>query len=147
VRKPCCYPRLATSPRAPCCARLLFAMGRTSQMAGYFPRAIEYFQAYLKEYPGGADRLAARFHLGESQRQFGQSLSARLTWADLVRDIERRQPFLRPDPPGAAEVQRGHRRLEGIPGLTHHNSESGLYGKFRIPSKPRLLPYSLATFR
>ena len=93
-------------------ARLLFAMGRTSQMAGYFPRAIEYFQAYLKEYPGGADRLAARFHLGESQRQFGQSLSARLTWADLVRDIERRQPFrtprssrgsrssTRPSPPG-----------------------------------------------
>ena len=33
------------------------------------------------------------------------------------------------------------------PGLTRHNSESGLYGKFRIPSKPRLLPYSLATFR
>ena len=33
------------------------------------------------------------------------------------------------------------------PGLTHHNSESGVYGKFRIPSKPRLLPYSLATFR
>ena len=33
------------------------------------------------------------------------------------------------------------------PGLTHHNSESGLYGKFRVPSKPRLLPYSLATFR
>jgi hypothetical protein len=33
------------------------------------------------------------------------------------------------------------------PGLTHHNSDAGLYGKFRIPSKPRLLLYSLATFR
>ena len=33
------------------------------------------------------------------------------------------------------------------PGLMHHNSESGLYGKFLVPSKPRLLPYSLATFR
>ncbi|MGO9034634.1 prolyl oligopeptidase family serine peptidase [Mycobacterium sp.] len=32
-------------------------------------------------------------------------------------------------------------------GLTHHNSETGLHGKFRIPIKPRLLPYSLATFR
>ena len=32
-------------------------------------------------------------------------------------------------------------------GLTHHNSEAGLYGRFCIPSKPRLLPYSLATFR
>src|SRR5271157_2338848 len=73
-------------------AQLLFAIGRTSQMAGYFPRAIEHFQAYLKEYPGGADRLAARFHLGETQRQFGQPLQARLTWADLVRDIERLKP-------------------------------------------------------
>ena len=33
------------------------------------------------------------------------------------------------------------------PGLTHHNSEAGLHGKFHIPLKPRLLPYSLATFR
>ena len=33
------------------------------------------------------------------------------------------------------------------PGLTHHNSEAGLYGKFRIPNKLKLLPYSLATFR
>ena len=33
------------------------------------------------------------------------------------------------------------------PGLTHHNSDTGSYGKFRIPSKPRLLPYSFATFR
>src|SRR5271157_1142272 len=73
-------------------ARLLFAMGRTSQMAGYFPRAIEHFQAYLKEYPGGADRPAARFHLGETQRQYGQALPARLTWTDLVRDIERLKP-------------------------------------------------------
>ena len=32
-------------------------------------------------------------------------------------------------------------------GLTHHNSESGLYGKFRVPNKLKLLPYSLATFR
>ena len=35
-------------------------------------------------------------------------------------------------------------RWQGPP---HQNSEAGLYGKFRIPSKPRLLPYSLATFR
>ena len=37
--------------------------------------------------------------------------------------------------------------LGGCPGLTHHNSEDGLYGKFRIPNKLKLLPYSLATFR
>ena len=42
----------------------------------------------------------------------------------------------------------GRRRPEGAKtGLTHHNSEAGLYGKFRIPNKLKLLPYSLATFR
>src|SRR5208337_3751375 len=45
-----------------------------------------------------------------------------------------------PEPP--AEVCRGD-----SPGFTHHNSDTGSYGKFRIPSKPRLLPYSFATFR
>ena len=33
------------------------------------------------------------------------------------------------------------------PGLTHHNSEPGSYGKFHILSKPRLLPFSFATFQ
>src|SRR5208337_2857381 len=32
-------------------------------------------------------------------------------------------------------------------GLTHHNSETGSYGKVHILSKPRLLPFSFATFR
>jgi len=32
-------------------------------------------------------------------------------------------------------------------GLTHHNSETGSYGKFHILSKPRLLLFSFATFR
>jgi len=36
---------------------------------------------------------------------------------------------------------------ESPPGLTHHNSETGSYGKFHIVSKPRLLPFSFATFR
>ena len=67
-------------------------MGRASQTATNFPRAIDHFQAYIKEYPGGADRLAARFHLGEAQRQAGQAVQARLTWTDLVRDIERLKP-------------------------------------------------------
>ena len=67
-------------------------MGRASQEAGNFPRAIEHFQAYLKEYPSGADRLAARLHLGEAQRQAGQPLQARLTWTDLARDIARLKP-------------------------------------------------------
>ena len=45
------------------------------------------------------------------------------------------------------ELTPPYRHHRSPPGLTHHNSESGVYGKFRIPSKPRLLPYSLATFR
>ncbi|MGZ3335853.1 MAG: hypothetical protein ACXVBV_10940, partial [Isosphaeraceae bacterium] len=53
--------------------------------------------------------------------------------------LEPDDPVIQPDPHAAWGLL--------SPGLTHHNSESGLYGKFRIPSKPRLLPYSLATFR
>jgi len=34
-----------------------------------------------------------------------------------------------------------------LSGLTHHNSETGSYGKFHILSKLRLLPLSFATFR
>ena len=34
-----------------------------------------------------------------------------------------------------------------VAGLTHHNSETGSYGKVHILSKPRLLPFSCATFR
>ena len=49
------------------------------------------------------------------------------------------------------EARRNGRQGQGlritIPGLTHHNSESGLYGTLRIPNKLKLLPYSLATFR
>ena len=47
-------------------------MGRASQAAGNLARAIENFQAYLKEYPTGADRIAARYHLGEAQLDAGQ---------------------------------------------------------------------------
>ena len=34
-----------------------------------------------------------------------------------------------------------------LTGLTHHNSETGSYGKFHVLSKPRLLPFCFATFR
>ncbi|MGA7501481.1 MAG: type II toxin-antitoxin system RelE/ParE family toxin [Isosphaeraceae bacterium] len=48
----------------------------------------------------------------------------------------------------AAVVSHGLTKKRRVPpGLTHHNSDVGLHGKFRVPSKPRLLPYSLATFR
>jgi tetratricopeptide (TPR) repeat protein len=92
-------------------ASLLFSMGRTSQRAGNVPRAIEHFQAYLVEYPTGADRLAVRFHLGEAQRQAGQPLPARLTWTDLARDIER----LRPDARDKAADDLRARALAEIP--------------------------------
>jgi TolA-binding protein len=69
-------------------ARLLLEMARASQAANNPARAIQDFEIYLKEYPEGADRAAARFHLGEAQLAAGQPLPARLTWTDLARDLE-----------------------------------------------------------
>ncbi len=69
-------------------ARFLFAMGQASQAAGNHARAIQDYQNYLKDYPQGDDRSAARFHLGEAQWNAGQHLPARLTWTDLARDLE-----------------------------------------------------------
>ena len=48
-------------------ASLLLAMARASQKAGNHARAIADLQAYLGEYPKGADRIAVRHGLGESQ--------------------------------------------------------------------------------
>ena len=77
-------------PRArPLRASLLLAMAQASQKAGNHGRAITDFQAYLGEYPKGADRPAARYGLGESQLAAGQALPARLTWTDLARDLEK----------------------------------------------------------
>ncbi len=73
-------------------ARFLVAMGRASLAAMDVNKAIENFQAYLKEYPDGADRLRVRLQLGEAQRLAQQLLPARLTWTDLVRDIQRLGP-------------------------------------------------------
>ncbi len=93
-------------------ASLLFAMARAGQAAagipaqpnqaanaGPAPDPIRDFQAYLGEYPQGADRDAARFHLGEAQLAAGQAVAARLTWTDLARD-------LRVGPAGAAPDKR-----------------------------------------
>ncbi len=82
-------------------ASLLFAMARAGQKSGpNAPQAqrgnpgpsinpIRDFQAYLKEYPNGADRFAARFHLGEAQLARTQAVAARMTWTDLARDLDR----------------------------------------------------------
>ena len=85
-------------------ASLLFAMARAGQsthpVAANAPQArrgnpgpsidpIRDFQTYLDEYPQGADRFAARFHLGEAQLARGQAVAARMTWTDLARDLER----------------------------------------------------------
>ncbi|HEU5118731.1 MAG TPA: MG2 domain-containing protein, partial [Isosphaeraceae bacterium] len=69
-------------------AKLLLQMGQASQQAGNPARAIENFQAYLNEYPGGDDRNLVRFELAQAQLSAGQALPARLTWTDLVRDLE-----------------------------------------------------------
>jgi len=71
---------------------LLVFMGQLSLAAKNPVRAIENYQAYLKEQPHGPDRYRARFQLGEAQRQANQIMPARLTWSDLTRDIERLKP-------------------------------------------------------
>ncbi|HWE39008.1 MAG TPA: tetratricopeptide repeat protein, partial [Isosphaeraceae bacterium] len=70
-------------------AELLVAMARASKAANNPGRAIGEFQAYLSEYPKGADRAAARFELGEAQFSAGQPNPARTTWLDLARDLEK----------------------------------------------------------
>ena len=64
---------LAESP--PLRASLLFAMGRASMAAGNFPRAIENYQLYTQEYPGGADRLAVAVRARRGAAE-GQSAAA-----------------------------------------------------------------------
>ena len=85
-----CSSRPGRSPRARRSApRSCWPWPRASQKAGNHGRAIADFQAYLSEYPKGADRTAARYGLGESQLAAGQPLPARLTWTDLARDLEK----------------------------------------------------------
>src|SRR5262249_46373681 len=69
-------------------ARLLFEMAVASQKANNLPRAIQDFTAYVRDYPKGADRPAARSHLGEVLLAAGQPQPARLTWTDLARELE-----------------------------------------------------------
>jgi len=71
-------------------ASLLFAMARAAQAPearGKPINPIQDFRAYLDEYPKGADRDLARFHLGEALLAAGQPGPARLAFADLARDL------------------------------------------------------------
>ena len=83
-------------------ARLLFAQARAAQAFNDRAQAVADFQAYLKEYPKGADRLDARYRLGEAQRASGQHLQARLTWTDLARDLDDPKAAPRTGPKGSA---------------------------------------------
>jgi uncharacterized protein YfaS (alpha-2-macroglobulin family)/TolA-binding protein len=71
-------------------ARLLFAMARASESAGNSHRAAEELRTYLEEYPRGADRPEVRFHLGEQLMRNGAPLGARIQWADLARELEKK---------------------------------------------------------
>ncbi|HEX8199033.1 MAG TPA: tetratricopeptide repeat protein, partial [Isosphaeraceae bacterium] len=121
-------------------ARLLFEMARAAQAQGQAARAVSDFQAYLDDYPEGADRFAARFHLGEAllavrpastgfqavgvraepgaggaRPDASPEVRARLTWADLARDLRDRAEH---DPEAAAiRAQALYRiaRTYGIP--------------------------------
>ncbi len=77
-------------------ATLLLAMARAAQAAGNHAQAVADFQEYLKE-PKAPERVAARYRLGEAQFHLGQLAEARVTWADLARELEKA--------PGAGEVR------------------------------------------
>jgi tetratricopeptide (TPR) repeat protein len=70
-------------------ARFLEAMGRASLAANNPQRTIQDSEAYLKEFPDGADRFTVRLRLGQAQQKIGQLLPARLTLSDLARDLGR----------------------------------------------------------
>jgi tetratricopeptide (TPR) repeat protein len=107
-------------------ARLLFAMGRASQAGGNFPRAIENFQAYVREYPAGADRSAARYELGEAQQSAGNALAARLTWTDLARDLDVRPADAPRAPDGAPFRARALYRIASTYGIPQPPDDTSL---------------------
>ena len=82
----------------------------------------------------------------EGDRKWGQHIELGIrglrswgrNWSRKVRETRSSSSEKRSEP--VAHPCRG-------PGLTHHNSEPGSYGKFHILSKPRLLPFSFATFQ
>ena len=96
-------PGPALAKGEPLRARLLYAQARAAQAANDHAKAIADFQAYLKEYPKGADRLDARYHLGEAQRDAGPGLARP---ADLDRPGPRPR---RPEGPDAEGGRRGPR--------------------------------------
>ncbi len=113
-------------------ASLLFEMARAGQVPGAVVangpppqrgnpnptiNPIRDYQAYLKEYPKGADRFAARFHLGEAQLAMNENVAARMTWTDLARDLA--TEIARTPSKGLAELRAGSlyqiARTHGIP--------------------------------
>ena len=128
-------------------AKFLFAMGRASLAANNVGRAIDNFQAYLKEYPDGADRLSVRLQLGEAQRKANQLLPARLTWTDLARDIERLEAgranarYRRDPGPGARRDPFDLRHAESS---GRHQPQPGRCGRQAIPGRRPRAPESRA---
>ncbi|WP_074310399.1 MG2 domain-containing protein [Singulisphaera sp. GP187] len=97
-------------------ASLLLSMARASQAAGNHPRAIQDLQLYLKESPKGPDRAEARYRLGEAQRNTGQALAARLTWADLARELAASgKPLSKGDDEYRARALYGVALTHGVP--------------------------------
>src|SRR6185312_3393880 len=79
-------------------ARFLEAMGRASLAANNPQRTIQDSEAYVKDFPDGADRFAIRLRLGQARQKTGQLLPARLTLSDLARDLGRlKEADLKPE--------------------------------------------------
>ncbi len=84
-------------------ATLLFALAKAAQQQKNHAQAITDYQAYLKDYPKGADRWEARFLLGAAQLNANQAVAARMTWVDLAREIQKLDANA---PPEAIDVRK-----------------------------------------
>ncbi|WP_156512722.1 MG2 domain-containing protein [Planctomyces sp. SH-PL62] len=73
-------------------ADLTVEIAHASRLMGDHARAVQELESRLRDYPGVPGRSAVRLALGESLRDAGRMLEARLAWTDLARDVERMKP-------------------------------------------------------
>jgi len=76
-------------------AELTVEIARASRLLNDHARAVLELEARLKDHPDLPGRSAIRFALGESLRDAGRPLDARLAWSDLARDVEVMKPEAR----------------------------------------------------
>nr|WP_303652759.1 MG2 domain-containing protein [Paludisphaera mucosa] len=76
-------------------ADLTVEIARASRILGDHARAVAELESRLKDFPDVPGRSAVRLALGESLRDAGRLVDARLAWTDLARDVEKLKPEAR----------------------------------------------------